>query len=135
MTQATVKISEVKVKDGQGPKGPWQLFALIDGNGNRHSTFDTKLGAFLQANVGALVDIETEQTERGSNLKSARVHAEEVRGATNGGSREMTIAREVALKAAVEWASTSREPLTWNDIILAADKFTAWIVASDEGPA
>jgi hypothetical protein len=132
MTQATVKISDVKVKEGQGTKGPWQLFALIDGNGNRHSTFDTKLGAFLQANVGALVDIETEQTERGSNLKSARVHAEEVRGASNGAQRDTLIVREVALKAAVEWAQGQREPLSWNDIILAADKFTAWITAQDE---
>lgn len=134
MATSTVKISEVKTKDGSGAKGAWTLYALIDGNGNRHSTFDRALGTFLQQNVGSLVDIETEQGAKGSDLKSARLHAEEVRGAVNTGNRETLIAREVALKAAVDW-SASHPEASWNDIVNVADKFTTWITSQDEGPA
>lgn len=134
----TVKVASVEVKTGGGEDGKksWTKFALVDGNENRCSTFDLKIGKFLQEHIGKTVDITVEQDGKFTNLLSASEHVEapKTNGNGNGYARdpetEMRIAREACLKVAVQITSSADPKRTFPtplEVIKVADVFVRWV--------
>lgn len=137
----TVKVASVEVKTGGGDNGKreWTKFTLVDGNGEKASTFDTKIGKFLQDHIGKQVDVTTEQDGKFTNLLSAVEHVEAQQASASGGGyardpdTEMRIAREACLKVAaqvVPAAQTTRE--TVDHVLTVANTLVRWVYSGDK---
>lgn len=134
----TVKVASVEVK--VDPNGKWTKYALVDGNGEKASTFDKKVGEFLQANVGKQIDITTEKDGKFTNLLSAVEHVEAPAASSGGGymqrdpDTEMRIAREACLKAAVALhgpAEGDHFNIAGDEVIRLATRFQHWVYTGE----
>lgn len=115
----TVRVENVSTKVGKNAQGKsWTKYELEANDGRfKAGTFNKKIGAFLQENLGERVTVEVTQSENGRflNLVSAVEAApEEVKSQVTKSTKsfyqsdpgkEVRIVREVALKAAVEFLS------------------------------
>lgn len=140
----TVKVASVEIKNGGGENGSksWTKYTLVDGNGNKASTFDGKIGKFLQDHNDKQIDVVTEQSGKFTNLNDVREHVEEAPKAANGGNgyyqrdpdSEMRIAREACLKAAVSLhgpAEGTHFEESGNEVIRMATRFQHWVYTGE----
>ena len=90
------------------------------------STFDTKIGATLMANVGNDIEVTTVKSDDGkyTNITAAKAVPQSGGPAS---SRDLLIVKEVALKAAVERFAGNANA-TDLDIIATAAVFTRWLL-------
>jgi hypothetical protein len=114
--ETTVVVQEVKhVKDGMSGRGPWSLYHVIDGNGDKFSVFNKGLVSIAEGLVGKKALLGYEENEKGRSLKEIHAVAEDaeppalgtgeyVRGQT-APSDKASIRASVALKAAVDTLS------------------------------
>lgn len=131
----TVKVAEVEVKTGgEEGKRPWTKYTLVDGNGDKASTFDGKVGKFLQDHIGKQIDITTEQAGKFTNLLTATEHIEASKTSGNGyyqrdPESELRIAREASLHAVTRlYAGSGKD---FGEVIRLADRAVRWIYSGE----
>lgn len=125
---STATVNGVEQKTTKSNKTYWRV--NLGGIGWA-STFDTKIGKLCEDHKGQDIEVETEKNGDFTNIKSASV----ARGTSApAGTRDALIVRQVALKAAVEYANALRPSMTstTEDIIANAKEFAKWIMAEEE---
>lgn len=116
MPETTVMVAEVKhVKDGTSAKGPWSLYHVIDGNGEKFAAFNKGLVAIAEGLVGKKATLGYDENEKGKSLKEIHAAPEEAETPALGTgeyvvgqkapSDKRGINAAVSLKAAVETLS------------------------------
>ena len=106
---ATVQVAEAKfIKDGTGQKGPWSLWHIVDGNGERFATFSKSVYESALPLVGKRAEVEYTENDKGKTLSAIR------EASTNGdtpplGTGEYVTGQKPAIEVRRIFASTA-----WN---------------------
>ena len=104
---ATVQVAEAKfIKDGTGQKGPWSLWHIVDGNGERFATFSKSVYESALPLVGKRAEVEYTENDKGKTLSAIR------EASTNGdtpplGTGEYVTGQKPAIEARRIGASTA----------------------------
>lgn len=139
-----VTVGSVETKSGESGDRKWRRYGLKDEDDRFiGSTFSSTVGKFLQEHEGKRVEVDVEEKEGrdGVTLRDLLDAREPSASASAGGEaagptpaeKHTTIAREVALKAAVEYAASLEGPgqIGTEGVITIANKFLAYIEGRD----
>ncbi len=130
---STVLVKDTEQKTTKTGKTYWRV--NLDGIGWA-STFSATIGKLCADHKGEELAVETEKNGDFTNIKSAAlIQAAAVPGGPVP-QRDALIVRQVALKAAVEYANALRPSVTstTEDIIANAAAFAAWILGEQDPP-
>jgi hypothetical protein len=137
---ATILVADVETKEGQGQKGPWKLYRVLDGNGDRFATFKADLGNTAMSLKGKRADITYSENDKGKNLESITEHVETQKsGGWDDPVRSRSILLQSSLKVATEIVNASApanadsSARTRRAKELALD-FAMWVEAAAERP-
>lgn len=134
-TTRTVTVGSIQTKTGKNGDRTWRRFSLLDPDDKFvGSTFSGTVGKFLQEHEGQRIEVDIEEKQGESGTLRDLIDAREAVTATaeptvSPTEKHSTIIREVALKAAVEYAAIAGPDVTVDQTLIIADKFAAWIAS------
>lgn len=134
-TTRTVTVGSIQTKTGKNGDRTWRRFSLLDPDDKFvGSTFSGTVGKFLQEHEGQRIEVDIEEKQGESGTLRDLIDAREVVTTTaeptvSPTEKHSTIIREVALKAAVEYAAIAGPSVTVDQTLIIADKFASWIAS------
>jgi hypothetical protein len=140
MPDATILVADVETKEGQGQKGPWKLYRVLDGNGDRFATFKADLGNTAISLKGKRADITYSENDKGKNLESITEHVEAQKsGGWDDPVRQRSILLQSSLKVATEIVNASapaefKSRQRADAAKVLALEFAIWVEATAERP-